>query len=79
MNVTSEQVLYNAVDIKTQQRKKNLKLLLEMMRPGKSYRPYQFKDLPVKESTIWSYLRQLEDEGHIKRHIMDGHLIFIKP
>ena len=79
MNVTSEQILYNAVDIKTHQRKKNLKQLLDMMRPGKSYRPYQFKDLPVKESTIWRYLNQLEDDGHIKRHIMDGRLIFIKP
>ncbi len=78
MNVTSEQVL-SIVDIKYRNKRKNKKKLLEMMRPGKSYRPYQFKDLPVCEATIWRYFNQLEDEGHIERHIIDGHLIFIKP
>jgi hypothetical protein len=78
MNVTTAQVL-DIVDIKIQQKKKNLQKMLDIIRPGKSYRPHQFKDLPVCEQTVWIYLKELEDDGKIQRHVIDGLVVFIQP
>jgi DNA-binding HxlR family transcriptional regulator len=52
--------------------------LYDQIKPGKKYRPADFKSLlnVVSEYTIWGYLNNLEDRGFIKRDIVNGRILF---
>lgn len=63
----------NAIRSEPEPKPKRRYQLLNIMRVGKPYRPYKFKDLMgIEPPTIAAYLNQLDDEGLVKRELKNG-------
>lgn len=49
--------------------------ILNAMKVGRRYRPYQFKSQMIKDSTIAKHLNRLHDEGFVNR-VLEGSFLY---
>jgi len=68
MNVTTDDIIPYAGRKDQPKRFK----LLSIMRIGKRYRPYQFKNNKISPQRIAVHLNRLHDEGYIDRILENG-------
>lgn len=59
-------------------KRENMEKIARKMKMGFSYRPCDFNIKNVSEQTVWAYLNEMEDQGYIRREIVNGKVLFFK-